>query len=485
MKILPSLALGLALLVATLPAGRSAPSETRVKVNPAVNWGVWQGWGVSLCWWANVFGDRADLADLLFTKNEVEFEGEKLPGLGLNIVRYNAGACSTNEVDGKRMVVSNTILPYRQMEGFWLDGKSADPASPSWNWNADAKQRTMLGMARDRGVDRFELFSNAPMWWMCENLNPSGRKHNKEENLPPKNYPAFATYLATIAAYAKAHWGITFTTVEPFNEPISGWWTENCKQEGIYFSPAAQRKFLPVLRAALDRVGLKDMPIAASDETSFTHALEVWNAYDSATRRLVDQVNVHGYEGGKGPRGELYKAVVKRDRKPLWNSEYGDGHGSGLNMVRNMHLDFADMHPIAWSYWQALDNGGWGLIPTNMVEKTFAPANPKFFALAQYTRHVLPGMTILDSGSRATIAAYDPRTRKLVLVTFNDGPARTAAYDLSRFASTGTEARSWRTEPEGSLRYTPQPPLPVTSRAFTAELAASSIQTFEIDGVVR
>ena len=28
-----------------------------VTIDPGTTYGVWEGWGTSLCWWANVFGD--------------------------------------------------------------------------------------------------------------------------------------------------------------------------------------------------------------------------------------------------------------------------------------------------------------------------------------------------------------------------------------------------------------------------------------------
>jgi hypothetical protein len=154
--------------------GLSAAPDKVVEVKPSVVQGTWGAWGCSLCWWAKIFGDRDDLADLFFTTKTVTLDGRDLPGLGMNYARYNAGACSWNEIDGRKMVVSKTIPPYRQVEGFWLDGKNADPDSASWNWSADAKQRATLLKARDRGANFFELFSNSPMWRMCANHNPSG-----------------------------------------------------------------------------------------------------------------------------------------------------------------------------------------------------------------------------------------------------------------------------------------------------------------------
>jgi len=193
-------------------------ADSSTTINPQTTWGVWEGWGVSLCWWAKVFGTRDDLADLVFTTNNRVFLNlEVLPGLGMNIARYNAGACSSNSINGQSMQVSANIQPSRQMPGFWLDWFSSNQDTPSWLWTADANQRAMLLKAKARGANLLELFSNSPMWWMCSNHNPSGADSGGNDNLPFSNYQQHAVYLATIAKYAQDHWGVTFNYVEPFN----------------------------------------------------------------------------------------------------------------------------------------------------------------------------------------------------------------------------------------------------------------------------
>ncbi|HEY8904276.1 MAG TPA: glycoside hydrolase [Chthoniobacterales bacterium] len=472
-----------ALLAFILPLTQClAEAKAVVRLDPARTQGIWEGWGVSLCWWAKVFGDRKDLADLLFTTKEVTVAGQKLPGLGLNIVRYNAGACSGNTVDGRRMVISKTILPFRQIQGFWLDGKSGNPASRSWDWSVDANQRAMLQKARDRGANRFELFSNSPMWWMCANDNPSGAAAGTKDNLPPQHYDAFATYLATIARYARDHWGITFTGIEPFNEPSSGYWFENGKQEGCGFSQTSQAAFLPHLRAALDRQGLNSMPIVASDETSFSEALQTWRSFPNGVKALASRVNVHGYEGAKGPRAELHAAVAT-DGKPLWNSEHGDKIADGLDMARELMLDFQQLRPSAWCYWQALDegnDGGWGLIVANLAKKAIGRANPKFFVLAQFTRHIRPGMTILDTGNEDVVAAYDPVNRMLVVVLRGGDRESTKQIDIRKFHVPDEMGECWITEPKSIARYEKRPGPRIQGGRVCVELPAHSIQTVEI-----
>ena len=51
---------------------------------------------------------------------------------------------------------------------------------------------------------------------MCINHDPSGSNDGTDDNLQSWNYDAHAVYLATIAEYAAANWGITFNPVEAF-----------------------------------------------------------------------------------------------------------------------------------------------------------------------------------------------------------------------------------------------------------------------------
>jgi galactan endo-1,6-beta-galactosidase len=463
-----------------LPALALAAQTATVRLDPARSRGPWEGWGTSLCWMGNPFGERADLADLLFARKTATVEGRRLPGLGLNIVRYNAGACGDDVVDGRRMLLSPNVLPFRRMEGFWRDGKSADPRSASWDWTRDKGQRTMMLNAKRRGADRFELFSNSPMWWMCANDNPSGAAKATDDNLRPDMRGAFATYLATIAAEAPRRWGVRFTSVEPFNEPASDYWSATGRQEGCHFSPATQAAFLPVLRAELDRRGLRSLPIAASDETSFSHALATWNAFDAPTRALVGQANVHGYQNSPEARRAFFAALGDKRR---WNSERGDGDATGLSTARELALDVNVLRVSAWCYWQPLDGGGWGLLDCDLPAAAIRGVNPKLYVLAHYTRHVRPGMAILDTNDPAVVAAYDRKRRRLVIVAVREEEAGSKTFDLSGFALSRPRAARWVTEPKGEARYRKEADLRVEEDALVLPLPSGSVQTVEIDGV--
>src|SRR3954454_11762415 len=179
---------------ASLLRGGTAWADATIAVTPSADYGAWEGWGTSLAWWANVFGNRDDFADIFFTTKSVAYNGVTLPGLGLNIARYNLGACSWNSVNGSTMVASPNIPSFKQIEGFWQDWTNTDPASSAWNWTADAHQRAALVKATQRGAIS-ELFANSPMWWMCANHNPSGAADGGN-NLQSWNYTQHAYHLA-------------------------------------------------------------------------------------------------------------------------------------------------------------------------------------------------------------------------------------------------------------------------------------------------
>jgi len=465
--------------------GGAARADATIAIRPTADFGAWEGWGTSLAWWANVFGDRDDFADIFFTTRSVAYNGTTLPGLGLNIVRYNLGACSWNSVNGERMVVSPNIPRFKQIEGFWQDWRNTDPASSAWNWNADAKQRAALVKATQRGAIS-ELFANSPMWWMCLNHNPSGAAGGGN-NLQPWNYAQHAAHLAITARHARDFWGVNFRTVEPFNEPSSNWWTATGTQEGCHIDASIQRTVLAHLRTELDRQGLTGVGVAASDETSYDLARTTWNSFDAATKAVVRQVNVHGYQGAGGRRDLLHNDV-RAAGKVLWNSETGDNDSTGLTVARNLCLDWTWLHPTAWCYWQVMDpSAGWAAIQYDPNSLTPGPVQPKYYVLAQFTRHIRPGMRILNTGVGYAAAAYDQAARRLVIVAVNTGAAQTLTFDLSAFSQVSGGANGvvprWSTVPAGTDRYTQRMDIRLTGTSVSVPFPAGSVQTLQVDNV--
>ncbi len=475
-------------LFGTALATGTAHADATIAVNPSNTYGTWEGWGTSLAWWANVFGTRNDFADIFFTTNSVTYNGTALPGLGLNIARYNLGACGWNAVNGETMVASPNIPAFKQIEGYWQDWNNEDPTSSAWKWTADAAQRAMLQKAVARGATT-ELFANSPMWWMCLNHNPSGAAGGGN-NLQSWNHRQHASHLAAVALYARNNWGVDFATVDPFNEPSSSWWTATGTQEGCHMDASVQSAVLPHLRAELDKRGLTSTRISASDETSYDLARTTWNSFSATTKGYVDQVNVHGYQGSGGRRDLLYTDVVTTSGKRLWNSETGDNDGTGLTMAGNLLYDFRWLHPTAWVYWQVMDpTAAWAMIAYDAATLQAGAVQPKYYVMAQFSRHIRPGMTILDTGVSYAVAALDRAARRLVIVAANTAAsAQTLTFDLSRFTTVAGGANGlvprWNTvTTTGGDRYRAYTDTSLNGKSVSVPFAAQSVQTIQVDGV--
>src|SRR5262249_23551494 len=139
------------------------------------------------------------------------------------------------------------------------------------------------------------------------------------------------------------------------------------------------------------------------------------------------------------------------------------------------------MHPTAWVAWQAVDgpvDGGnindlWGLAWANITPGVPAPVScpaderdtqypdtlcyPKrYWVMGNYSKYVRPGSRIVHPPAPTPFVAYDPGPHQLVIVATN--PATTAAprsYDLSRFASIGTNAAVHLTDAGHNLAAMP------------------------------
>src|SRR5262245_52345281 len=102
-----------------------APGATLVKIDPAARRQAFEGWGTSLCWWANRVGGWNTTA----RNAVVDAIVDPAAGLGYNIFRYNIG--------GGENPAHDHMGQWREMPGF-------QDASGIWNWDADANQRNIL-----------------------------------------------------------------------------------------------------------------------------------------------------------------------------------------------------------------------------------------------------------------------------------------------------------------------------------------------------
>jgi O-glycosyl hydrolase len=435
---------------------------------------AFEGWGTSLCWFANAIGrgpepQRSEIADALFSNS----------GLSLTVVRYNIGG--GEKPDHRHMPW------FRQMEGF-------EPAAGVWDWNADPGQRWMLEAALKRGANRLEAFSNSPPYWMTLSQCASGGPNPNIDNLDPQQETAFSEYLAQVVKHFRTAWGIQFDTLDPMNEPYTDYWHANGNQEGCHFDRSSQARLIQRLRAVLDQHGLDAVKISATDETNYDRAIGTWESYDTKTRNCVAQINAHAHAT---ERRTGLRALARDSGKPLVMSEV-DGPGGAVHdhaaigpalaLAGQIIDDLRDLEPLRWVVWQAIEdeagqagsNNSWGLIHADLHGNSHAwVVTKKYHAMGNFSRFIRPGAVLVKCDATDTVATYDSHRKVLVIVTRNAQPAdQVIAYDLAPFGQGSMRVDAYRTSTTENLTRLSSEA--VTLGRFSATARAQSIMTYVV-----
>lgn len=434
-----------------------AVADQTARINPrSVLVKSFDGWGTSLCWWAQVLGDstnREVYADLAFKQ------------LRLNILRYNIGG-------GENPAHPDWMEPRARMPGF-------EPRPGVWDWNADANQRWFLRAAVARGANRVLAFADSPPYWMTVSGSVTGATNGAQNNLRVDCEAAFAKYLVAAVAELTRRDGVPFNFLTPMNEPAADWWQFAGRQEGTHMSPDQQARLINRLYSLLRQSHLRT-GIAATDDNNEQDAVTTMKSYPSAVRRKLAVITSHTYSANAPD--DLRQLAVAAG-KPLWISEYGDGGADGLAMARRIHDDIAQAHASAWIYWQfAEPDSNWGLVQYHNGEPNSAFSfNRKFYILSQFSRFIRPGDEIIDSGDGDSLAAYNRKFHRLVIVSVNDrGLPAAKCFDLAAFRLGGATVRSCRTSAHEDVADLPPPSF--SQSQLTVTLPVKSVTTWVIDG---
>lgn len=406
-----------------------------------------EGWGTSLCWWANMVGrwqDESTLDSLLTLLTSPEH-------LGYNIFRYNIGGgddptwrhCNPHHFgapEGKGLRA--------EMEGFL--NKRGD----RYNWLRDSAQVRVLRKIHECNPNAiFEAFSNSAPWWMTVSGCVGGAEHPTEDNLHSDYYTDFAHYLVDVCQHFRDSLGITFRTLAPFNEPMTDYWFCNGSQEGCHFSMQSQIKFLRVLFPILQASQLSTQ-ISASDETSLVQSIRDFKAYlqDRVTLQNIGQWNVHSYIGNDADRQELFRLTQENGGLRLWMSESGNG-GRGLQgnlqMAQRLICDMRILRPVAWVDWQYVEEKGdqWSLVESAWSQPRFR-VHKNYWVRYQFSHFIRPGYTFLKTDNAHLLAAISPEEQRLVIVILNADTYQEKTEELvfpSTCPFTRSSIHAWRT----------------------------------------
>ncbi|MBR0433320.1 MAG: hypothetical protein IJK15_06475 [Bacteroidaceae bacterium] len=398
---------------ADTPDAKPDPVVRQYLVNPADLRQPCEGWGVSLCWWANMCGKWDDakidqLVDWLVSPT----------GLNYNIFRYNIGGgddphnanCTPHHMgNGKGLRA--------EMEGF------KDYSGDSYHWDRDAAQRKIMLKIKEKRPDAiFEAFSNSAPFYMTYSGCVAGAVKGGDDNLRPEFYKEFAHYLVDVCKHYKDEYGIEFVTLEPFNEPNTNYWSANGGQEGCHFSFSSQIAFLKVLAPILAESGLKTI-IAASDETSVATSVSGFKEFQKAgVMDLVGQWNTHTYTATIPSRAQI-GSLARSEGKRLWMSEVGSsgtGIAGNLSLMQRLMDDVRYIMPTVWIDWQYVEEKGdqWCTVRGSFSGQTFERVK-SYYVHQHITRFIQAGYTFVSSLNASTLAAVSPGRDSLVLVAIN------------------------------------------------------------------
>jgi O-glycosyl hydrolase len=449
----------------TRPKVTAATGTTLVVVNPGVHHQTFEGWGTSLCWWANHVGGWGATG----RNAVVDAVVDPVTGLGYNVFRYNIG--------GGDDPTHHHMGQYKQMPGF-------EPSSGTWDWTADANQRAILQRIVQVGSGVIlEAFSNSPPYWMTKSGCASGNTDGSN-NLKDDSYDAFADYLTEVVKHYRDSFGITFRTLEALNEPNATWWTANGGQEGCHFSPSNQQTIIKAVGAALTAKGLTGTTVSASDENSIDDGYNNMKGFDAATLAAMSQMNVHTYAGSM--RTNL-RALATSKGKRLWQSESGplnqtlnDDTEAALFMAGRIITDLRDLQAEAWVDWQSGDpSTNWASFSLNDTQQSWSPLK-RFYMHAGFSRYIRPGATFVDVNDTDMVAAVSADGDSLVIVARNGDTSASHGFtfDLTALATVGTTAQALRTSRTENLVSLPA--VSIQGWSFVATVPPFSITTFVV-----
>ena len=468
------------------------------KMSPTNN-GVFEGWGTSLCWWANRVGFSEKL-----TKDSARLFFSKEEGLGLNIMRYNIGGGDDPDHNHIRRTDS-------EMPGWW----KYDEESKGFifNSNTDKNQLAVLAEGyKASGDDAYvEAFSNSPPYYMTVSGCSSGNRSPVVTNLKKSQVVPFAKYLAEVCDYIQNNLNIKIKSLAAMNEPFTNYWRAYSeKQEGCHISPGKmQSSVLLETAKALKERNLDDITVTASDETNTKLQYKALKKLSDEALEVVGRISTHTYEKATPKVGELARKLGKNIwmSETDWSSISGENAGEmgpALWLSEKIIEDMNTILPSAWVIWQIvaayisrvpdskgrldmpgipdLTKGFWGTAFAD-IDKEEIYLTQKYYAFGQFSRYIRPGMNIVTA-DKNSLGAYDEKNSRIVLVCINtkaeNEEVSVAFHTFERAMRKITPVRTSGSIKDGE-HWNELASFTAEGNEFTYTLKGNSVTTFLID----
>lgn len=349
---------------------------------------VFEGIGASGAWWAQEVGSwthdadgsgrpaRDRIAELLYNRTS---------GIGMRTYRYNLGAGSRESGAGD--------IP--------------NPLRRTFLFENDQCAVYMAKAAAREGAGEIVMFVNSPPESLTKNrLSHCDKGRPMRDNLPAKNYEAFAGYVLDAAESFVAD-SLPLKYISPVNEPL---WVWNGGQEGCHYSPfSAARVMRTFARGLAERPALAGVKFSGLENgdirwfnKSYTRAL----LRSKEVRDVIDSVDIHSYFlNPSGMRGLTRPDYLRRYRRwmdrhypgfPVKMSEWTHMKGgrdrtmdSALVMARTMIEDISILNAASWQHWIACSEVDYcdGLIYLDLPEKTFEMTK-RYYVTGNFSKYV-------------------------------------------------------------------------------------------------
>ena len=467
------------LLVDPPPVADSASAVPAASASAAAG-APFEGFGASGAWWARDTGrlpaaTRDRIADLLFSRS----------GLRLSMYRYNIGG------------------------GGWISRRARFApgylrSDGTYDWSADPAGRDMLSRAASMGVPRLVAFANAaPPAFTTNGQGCAG-------SLRADRVSQYASYLAHVVTHLSSE-GTRIDLVSPMNEPDSAFST--CTQEGMAVPVALRAPLVNAVQAALARRGSSAGVLADESGTAGRLVSESPGWLADATPQVLAY---HAYDNPDMQRLQGVATVAAQAGRPAYMSEVCclvDGHfrqgfhprmRGALWMAHAIWRNLALGGASSFSWWVALSpelgcdardrscgrtaNGsGWddGLVYYDRDYRadgnTRLVLTKRYWAYAQFTRWIRPGMTphaVTGDTGGARVLAYTGHAHTVVVAVAPRGRVSPLSLGLPWLGS----ATASVTQTSGRLSDASLPPVPVTGGTLEAQLPGGSVSTFVIPG---
>ena len=403
-----------------------------IRIDRSKTYQLFEGFGASGAWWAQCVGgwDHIDLVSGMPVRDRIsQLLFSKTDGIGLRTYRYNIGAGSAQSKKGD---IDN---PLRRTE-------TLETTPGVYDFSRDKNAVYMLKQAVKDGAKEVVFFVNSPP----ERLTKNGKAHCDKallpkENLPPRNYRAFADYCLDITEHFLRE-GLPVRYLSPVNEPL---WLWNGGQEGCHYRPKSAGRLLKVFAEAMDaRPALQNVKLSGLENgdirwfnKSYTRNLL---KYDAVRRRL-DSVDLHSYflPFVPGPFFKNRKAYLKRFRHwmdrhypgvPVKMSEWthmqggrDKGMDSALTMANVMYEDLSILNVTSWQHWIAVSEVDYcdGLLYINLADRSFETTK-RYFVTGNFSKFIPSGAVRVQIGSDdpdLKLLAFE-KNGKTIVIVIND-----------------------------------------------------------------